>query len=792
MSHRYDPKDGPEAARWTLELDAIGSSDADQVGGKGANLARLRGIGLPVPDGFVITTAAYLAALAAAGIRDGIRERTASLVDGDEDEGVDAEAKALSGAISEITLPAAIRSSILAAYRRLGGGAVAVRSSATGEDAAGTSFAGMHESFVGVEGDDALIGRVVDCWASLFGARALAYRAERGIHGEPDIAVVVQRTVDADRSGVLFTADPVSGAEDRCIIEAAFGFGELVVGGEVTPATWTVAKDPLRVLDVRPSSQERAVVPSHAGPVDRAVPPDSDPSVLAADDALRLAQTGLTIEAEYGKPMDVEWVIGEGGVSIVQARPLTAVAGRSAATAAPEADPVLPADEPLLRGLPAAPGRASGRVRVLHAPGEGSQLHEGDVLVAAWTSPDWVPAIRRAAALVTDRGGVTCHAAIVARELGVPCIVGAGSATTDLLDCDVVTVDGSTGVVTRGRAPAVAPSTLGHPPAVEPHAATAPEVLGTKVMVNVASVGQCEAAASLEVDGVGLVRAELLITEALEAVHPRQLIAEGRSDQFVDRLAESLRRMAGAFAPRPVVYRTIDFRSNEFRGLEGGDRFEPLENNPMIGYRGCFRYVREPDLFALELAAIARAREDHPNLHVMVPFVRTTWELEACLEAIDAGELRHHRGLQRWVMAEVPSVVYRLPEYAALGIHGVSIGSNDLTQLILGVDRDSATCAELFDEEDAAVLDAIEQIITGAHDLGLASSLCGQAPSNRPAFAEHLVRYGIGSVSVDPTSVTATRRAIAAAERRLELDGARAAASRPGAARHIRSTQGHR
>ena len=336
---------------------------------------------------------------------------------------------------------------------------------------------------------------------------------------------------------------------------------------------------------------------------------------------------------------------------------------------------------------PAVPGEASGVVRVLADVKDGARLQDGEVLVAQMTNPDWLPTMRRASALVTDSGGMTCHAAIVARELGVPCIVGARTATKDLKDGTVVTVDGTHGRVLAGRAVGGAQTESVVTAVV---AAPASEVTATKIYVNVAMPDKAEQAAALDVDGVGLLRAELILEDALNNRHPRDLIEHGEQESLVDSLATAVGRVAAAFAPRPVVYRASDFRTNEFRNLKGGDKYEPEEHNPMIGYRGCYRYVSNPDLFDLELRALARVREQNPNLHLMIPFVRTKWELEKCLELVDASPLGRQRGLHRWVMAEVPSVAYWLPEYVGMGIDGVSIGSNDLTQLTLGVDRDCA------------------------------------------------------------------------------------------------------
>ncbi len=747
----------------------VGANDVAIAGGKGANLGELTRRGAPVPPGFIVTVAAYTRFMERGDLRQDVRESLAG-ADVNDAAALAAAAERAQAVILAAPMPRELAAEIIAAYSKIGQGVVAVRSSATAEDTPDASFAGQHRTFLNVSGADGVVQAVKGCWASLFEARAIFYRAERGYDQlGAGMAVPVQRMVQSKVSGVMFTVDPINGDRSRLLIEAIYGLGEAVVSGEATPDSYVVDKRTLDVLHSLVTPQPWKLVRNpRAGPgeplnvkVDVSADEGSHQK-LSNSEVQELARFGLTLERAYGYPLDIEWAYEDGQFHIVQSRAVTTLdfeQGDDGLVVNLDLHPLL-----LKSGAGASPGSAFGPVVVLTDIKDLGRVKQGDVLVTEMTTPDFVPAMKRAAALVTDRGGRTAHAAIISRELGIPCVVGAETATKTLRDGQVVTVDGSTGRVYAGAVAGARRAGSGAAPA------QALKTM-TKIYVNLAEPDLADVIATRDVDGVGLLRAEFIVARIGE--HPRQMALEGRESEFIGKLSAGVRKFAAAFDPRPVIYRTTDFKTNEYRNLRGGHTFEPVEENPMIGYRGASRYVKEPDLFAMELEAIKAVRKDHKNLQVMVPFVRTVQELRGTKALLEKSGLRRGEdGFKLWMMAEVPSNVFLLDQFIDVGIDGISIGSNDLTQLILGVDRDNATLAQEFDERNPAVLKALEVLVTTAARRGISCSICGQAPSFFPDLTAKLVEWGITSISVSPDAINKTRLIVYEIESRREKPSA--------------------
>lgn len=771
--------------KWFSELK---KEDVGIVGGKGANLGEMSSAGFPIPLGFVVTADAYREFLEHNKIAQPIKGML-DMLDANSASDLNRASETIKKMIVGGEIPRHIEGSIIQAYERLCRARnadvfVAVRSSATAEDIPQASFAGQQASFLNVKGAEDVVSKVKECWASLFEPRAIFYRVQKGFkHMDVAIAVVVQEMVNAEKSGVAFSVDPLTGDEDTIVVEAAFGLGEVVVGGLVTPDTYRVRKSSLSLLEKRIGAQEFMIIRNEQGKNEREFlsKESGGRQKLRDEEILALSAIVKDIEEHYQFPQDIEWAIEKGNIFIVQSRPITTLARKAEPKQEerketkekeevefekPSKKEEAPASqqEIILRGLAASPGFATGPVNVLKSHAEIGKIASGDVLVAKMTSPDYVPAMKKACAIITDEGGMTSHAAIVSRELGIPCIVGTGNATTLLGEGAVVTVDGTKGLVYKGKKVGVEEEKVAFSGRV---------ITGTKIYVNVTDPEIAEKVARMDVDGVGLLRAEFMI--ASMGKHPQQFVEQGRQDEFIENLSSSLRRIAAAFYPRPVVYRANDFKSNEYKNLEGGDKYETDEENPMMGYRGAFRYIEDPSIFSMELKAIKKVRDDYKlkNLWLMIPFVRTLKELRDIKEIIARHGLKRDNDFKLWIMVEVPSTVFLIDKFCEEGIDGISIGTNDLTQLVLGISRDNARLARDFDERNEAVLRAIEQVVKCTKRYGVTSSLCGQAPSVYPEFAAQLVGFGITSISVNPDAVERTRAIVASAEMKLLLDKAR-------------------
>ncbi len=744
--------------RFVAWFDELSKEDVILAGGKGANLAEMTRAQVPVPPGFIVTSDAYFHFLKKTGLDVKIRELLEAL-DVDDTQRLTRVSDKIKEEISSSPVPQEIAREIKQAYKELGGGLVAARSSATAEDLPEASFAGQQRTFLNVQSEREVLTAVKGCWASLFEARAIFYRQQRGFdHLTVGLAVPIQRMVQSEVSGVMFTVEPLTNDTGKILIEAAYGLGEAIVSGELNPDRYTVDKAQLSVIEKQIAKQEWEIVKNYqATGIENSnvkvtvASSRQHKQKLSDKEIVALAELGKRLEALYQFPQDVEWAKQDKKLFVVQTRAVTTLGMKEKRTAEIKG-------EPILIGEAASLGIASGTVRIVPEPSQIHKVRKGDILVAKMTSPDFIPAMKRAVAIVTDLGGRTSHAAIVSRELGIPCVVGTQKATDILRDDTVITVDGSRGRVYQGK---VAERSV---------SVTSASVRGkvktkTRVYVNLAQPGLAGRVAARDVDGVGLLRAEFIIAQIGE--HPRFMLQEKREGKFMDALAHGIGSFAKAFYPRPVVYRTSDFKTNEYRNLKGGEEYEEIEENPMIGYRGCSRYIQDLDIFQLEIKAIKQVRDSYDNLWVMIPFVRLPDEIAQIREVFEVEGLLGSPNFKLWMMVEVPSNVFLIDEFLATGIDGVSIGSNDLTQLILGIDRDSSRLAHMFDERNQAVMQAMEKVITTCTNKGVTSSICGQAPSFYPELTERLVKWGITSVSVSPDMIDKTREIIAAIEAKL-------------------------
>ncbi len=748
-------------------FDELSSEDVGVAGGKGANLGELVKAGMPVPPGFVVTVRAYYQFLEHTGLKDRIME-ILSRCNVDDSDDLNRASREIRELISGVEVPEELSKEIMSSYRKLcevcgeSEVPVAVRSSATAEDLPDASFAGQQETFLNVRGSQ-LVEKVRSCWSSLFTPRAIFYREKKGFqHEKVGIAVVVQKMVNAEKAGVMFTAHPSTGERDKIVIEAAFGLGESVVSGAVTPDHYEVEKATGRVIKKEVGVKASKLVRDENGSTVE-VKLDAEEAraqVLSDEEIAKLAEFGRRVEEHFGSPQDIEWAIEDGSIYLLQSRAITVLYQEEKGDVGEEQEEPM---EVLVKGLGASPGTGSGRVKVIRSLEELSKVEQGDVLVTTMTNPDMVPAMKRASAIVTDEGGMTCHAAIISRELGIPCVVGTGNATKVLRDGMEVTVDGARGVVYRGRVEKKEEEQVQVAQAA-PRVVTATEV---KVNLSIPEIAERVAPGA---DGVGLLRVEHMILGIGE--HPMNFIRDGREEVLVNKIADGVRKVAQAFYPKPVWYRTLDAPTDEFRSLKGGEE-EPHEHNPMLGWRGVRRAIDEPELMLAEFRAIKKlVDEGYTNIGVMIPLVQHPEELRRAKEIAKKAGLEPHRDVKFGIMVEIPAAALIIEEFIKEGIDFISFGTNDLTQYTLAVDRNNERVAKLYSEKHPAVLKLIEMVIRACREHGVETSICGQAGSD-PEVARKLVEFGITSISANPDAVDRIREIVARTEMRLLLDSVR-------------------
>ncbi|MEE3489821.1 phosphoenolpyruvate synthase [uncultured Methanobrevibacter sp.] len=753
---------------YVKKFEELSKSDIGIAGGKGANLGELTQAGIPVPPGFVVTAQAYEYFMNEAGINDKVMS-ILDAIDINDTKALQAAAEDIKKIIIDSPIPDDLVLFIREYYNELCQRVgeedtdVAIRSSATAEDLPEASFAGQQDTFLHVSGDDEVIEYIRKCWASLFEARAIFYREENNFeHSKVYIAVVVQKMANADKAGVMFTVNPSTG-EEIALIEGSWGLGESVVSGDVTPDNYQVDKKDNEIVNVTISDKKVMYTNDENGTSVKVEVPEEKRKerVLSDDELIELTEMGKRVQAHYGEPMDTEWAFEKDMLFLLQARPITTLGD----VVAEDDDEASDLGDVLVRGLGASPGMAAGKVKIVMDIDELDKIKDGDIMVTTMTTPDMVPAMRRASGIVTDEGGVTCHASIISRELGIPCVVGTGDATSTLEENSGVTLDGKKGLVFDGISEAKE-----EPVAVAGTVEAAPIITVTEVKANVSMPEAAERAAATGADGVGLLRTEHLMLTS--GIHPGKFIADGREDELIDTIADNVQIVADAFYPKPVWYRTLDAPTDEFITLEGGEN-EPREHNPMLGWRGIRRELDQPEILKCEFKAIKKLHEKgYTNIGIMIPLSQNPEELKQAKALCSSIGFEPHKDVDFGMMVEIPAAAIMIDEYIKIGLDFVSLGTNDLTQYTLAVDRNNEFVAKHYSEEHPAVMKLIERTIRKCAEAGVTCSICGQAGSV-PHIVEKLVEFGITSVSSNTDAIADVRKTVARAEQKIILDAAR-------------------
>jgi len=773
-----------------LWFEDVRNIDVSIVGGKNASLGEMINSGLPVPPGFAVTAFSYERYIQEKKIAEQIYKIiTETVTNPNDPKQYDVASKKIRELIEKTPMPKDIENAIRVAYKDLNKRLelkdtfVAVRSSATAEDLPDASFAGQQETYLNVKGADDLIDKMRKCWSSLFTPRAIFYRNEKGFaHEKVFISVGVQKMVNSRAAGVMFTINPVTGDRDEIVIEGNFGLGETVVSGVVNPDDFIVDKNTMKIKERRIARKTiKYIRDTKTGKTVHLDIPEAEQKIVCVSDQeiMMLAELAKRIEKHYGKPMDIEWAIDQDlsypeNMFIVQARPETIFGSKTMEVSRMEENKAQETLKVIVRGLSAGRrGYGAGIAKVVLNPDDANkEMCKGDILVTDMTNPDFVPFMKMASAIVTDKGGITSHAAIVSRELNIPCVVGTETATQVMKTGLEYTVDSRNGIIYEGIMAQATAAPNGS--AIVMQAAEAAPVTATKIYMNLGTPEMIEQYKNLPFEGIGLMRTEFILASAI-GQHPMMFVETGEGQKFVDKLAESIASVARTIQPKPVVVRLSDFKTNEYRALKGGDKYEIVEENPMLGWRGCSRYISKwyIQAFKLECQAIKKCRTEWglKNIYVMLPMVRTLWEAKQVLQIMKEEGLERNKDFKIWFMAETPSIAIMADEFSKI-VDGFSIGSNDMTQGVLMIDRDSERLGQMgyFDERDPAVKRIIAHLIKVAHENGCTVSICGEGPSNLPDFAEFLVRVGIDSISVNNDAVVSTRKHVASVEQKIILE----------------------